>query len=45
MPDEGDNLPSIDNYPILDQEEAQRIFYAKFIKECGMDLYLSVCIC
>lgn len=35
MPEEGEALPDINDFPILDQEEAQRIFYARFIKECG----------
>ena len=37
LPREGDPLPDINEYPILDQQEAQRIFYAKFNKECGLD--------
>lgn len=37
LPSQGDKLPNIDDYPILDQEEAQRIFYARFNKECGSD--------
>ncbi|KAH9493727.1 Itga7p, partial [Dermatophagoides farinae] len=37
LPHEGDPLPDINEYPILDQQEAQRIFYAKFNKECGLD--------
>jgi len=35
LPEEGEPLPDINGFPILDQEEAQRIFYAKFIKDCG----------
>ena len=35
FPEEGEPLPDINDYPILDQEEAQRIFYARFVKECG----------
>lgn len=37
MPEEGEPLPNIDSYPILDQVEAQRIFYARFLKDCGSD--------
>ncbi|UXI15735.1 serine/threonine-protein kinase/endoribonuclease IRE1-like [Sarcoptes scabiei] len=36
-PREGDLLPDFNDYPILDQEEAHRIFYAKFNKDCGPD--------
>ncbi|OTF71504.1 integrin alpha-PS1-like protein [Euroglyphus maynei] len=37
LPREGEPLPDINEYPILDQQEAQRIFYAKFNKDCGHD--------
>jgi len=30
-------LPSIDRFPILDQQQARRTFYAKFQKNCGSD--------
>ncbi|XP_015182230.1 PREDICTED: integrin alpha-PS1 isoform X2 [Polistes dominula] len=32
---EGDSLPDIKNYPILNQQEAARIFEATFQKDCG----------
>lgn len=35
MPAEGDPLPEIKNFPILNQQEASRIFEATFQKECG----------
>ncbi|XP_034942009.1 integrin alpha-PS1 isoform X2 [Chelonus insularis] len=35
MPGEGDPLPDINNYPILNQQEAARIFEATFQKDCG----------
>ncbi|XP_015784877.1 integrin alpha-PS1 [Tetranychus urticae] len=28
------NLPDIDRYPILNQEEARKVFHASFLKEC-----------
>jgi len=30
-------LPSVDRFPILDQQQARRTFYAKFQKNCGSD--------
>lgn len=35
MRNEGDPLPDIKNYPILNQQEAARIFEATFQKDCG----------
>ncbi|XP_078051152.1 multiple edematous wings [Augochlora pura] len=35
MPAEGKPLPDIKNYPILNQQEAARIFEATFQKDCG----------
>ncbi|XP_016838421.1 integrin alpha-PS1 isoform X2 [Nasonia vitripennis] len=35
MPREGEPLPDINNYPILNQQEAARIFEATFQKDCG----------
>ncbi|XP_057322797.1 integrin alpha-PS1 isoform X1 [Microplitis mediator] len=35
MPAEGNLLPDINNYPILNQQEAARIFEATFQKDCG----------
>lgn len=37
MPPEGDPLPDITNYPILNQQEAARMFEAVFQKDCGND--------
>lgn len=34
---EGDPLPNINRYPILNQQEASRLFEAKFLKNCGSD--------
>lgn len=31
----GDQMPDINKYPILNQEEAQKIFEARFLKDCG----------
>ncbi|RWS30056.1 integrin alpha-ps-like protein [Leptotrombidium deliense] len=33
MPKEGESLPEL--YPILNQEEAQKIFETRFLKDCG----------
>ena len=33
----GISLPSVDRFPILDQQQARRTFYAKFQKNCGSD--------
>ena len=33
----GDRLPSIDEFPILNQEHASRVIHAKFVKFCGDD--------
>jgi hypothetical protein len=38
MPTEGEILPDINKFPILNQEEAHRIFEARFLKECGIFL-------
>jgi len=35
MPPEGAPLPDIQNYPILNQQEAARVFEAVFQKDCG----------
>jgi len=35
FPYPGDPLPDINKYPILNQEEAHRIFEARFLKDCG----------
>ncbi|KMQ95119.1 integrin alpha-ps1 [Lasius niger] len=35
MPPEGAPLPDIKNYPILNQQEAARVFEAVFQKDCG----------
>ena len=35
--DRGAPLPSVDLFPILDQQQARRTFYAKFQKNCGAD--------
>lgn len=35
MPAEGEPLPDIKNYPILNQQESARIFEATFQKDCG----------
>lgn len=35
MPREGEQLTDINNYPILNQQEAARIFDASFQKDCG----------
>lgn len=32
---EGNPLPHIDGFPILNQQEASKIFQATFQKECG----------
>ncbi|XP_011147082.1 integrin alpha-PS1 isoform X2 [Harpegnathos saltator] len=37
MPREGAVLPDIKNYPILNQQEAARVFEAVFQKDCGDD--------
>ena len=36
MPTEGEIMPDINKFPILNQEEAHRIFEARFLKECGI---------
>lgn len=35
MPAEGAPLPSVDNLPILNQQEADKVFYVTFLKDCG----------
>ena len=35
--DQGQPLPSVDRYPILDQQQAKRTFSANFQKNCGSD--------
>lgn len=35
MPPEGAPLPEMKNYPILNQQEAARVFEAVFQKDCG----------
>lgn len=32
----GEPVPDINKFPILNQEEAQKIFEARFLKDCGM---------
>ena len=34
---QGYQLPTIDRFPILDQQQAKRTFFAKFHKNCGPD--------
>ena len=34
---QGDSLPTLDNYPILNQAEAKKKFQATFEKDCGED--------
>ncbi|XP_035223248.1 integrin alpha-PS1-like isoform X2 [Stegodyphus dumicola] len=47
MPKEGERLPDINQYPILNQKEASKVFEAKFLKDCGSndicesDLHIS----
>ncbi|RWS05411.1 integrin alpha-ps-like protein, partial [Dinothrombium tinctorium] len=35
VPKEGEPLPKINDYPILNQEEALKIYDARFLKNCG----------
>ncbi|XP_075237654.1 multiple edematous wings [Lycorma delicatula] len=35
MPVPGSPLPSVDDYPILNQQEAEKVFQATFLKDCG----------
>ncbi|XP_054716032.1 integrin alpha-PS1-like [Uloborus diversus] len=35
MSKEGERLPDINLYPILNQQEASKVFEAKFLKDCG----------
>ncbi|XP_012134810.1 multiple edematous wings isoform X2 [Megachile rotundata] len=35
MPEQGEPLPDIKNFPILNQQEAARVFDATFQKDCG----------
>ncbi|KAF2343732.1 Integrin alpha-2, partial [Trinorchestia longiramus] len=37
LPEEGRPLPNIDDYPILDQQEAVKFFEGHFVKDCGSD--------
>lgn len=37
IPRAGEALPSIDNFPILNQQEAAKILVANFQKDCGSD--------
>ncbi|XP_076349207.1 integrin alpha-PS1-like [Tachypleus tridentatus] len=37
MPQEGEKLPDVNNYPILNQQEATKTFEATFLKDCGDD--------
>lgn len=37
MPDEGESLPNVNLYPILNQQEASKNFQATFMKNCGSD--------
>lgn len=34
-PKPGDPLPRMDNFPILDQQQADRVVRATFLKDCG----------
>ena len=36
MPTDGETLPDLNKHPILNQEEAHRVFEARFLKECGI---------
>uniref|UniRef100_A0A2I9LP33 Integrin alpha-ps n=1 Tax=Centruroides hentzi TaxID=88313 RepID=A0A2I9LP33_9SCOR len=42
MPSEGIKLPDINQYPILNQVEASKVFEAKFLKACGSN---EICEC
>lgn len=42
MPIPGEKLPDINQYPILNQVEASKIFEAKFLKDCGKN---EICEC
>lgn len=35
VPREGEPLPSVDDLPILNQQEADKVFYVTFLKDCG----------
>lgn len=35
LPRPGEALPSMDNFPILNQVQADKVFYATFLKDCG----------
>ena len=35
LPGEGEEMPDINKFPILNQEEAHKIFEARFLKDCG----------
>ena len=35
----GEPVPDINKYPILNQEEAQKIFEARFLKDCGKGIW------
>lgn len=35
VPSEGEPLPSVDDLPILNQQEADKVFYVTFLKDCG----------
>ncbi|XP_013781408.1 integrin alpha-PS1-like [Limulus polyphemus] len=37
MPEEGERLPNVNLYPILNQQEASKNFQATFMKNCGTD--------
>ncbi|XP_022236471.1 integrin alpha-PS1-like [Limulus polyphemus] len=37
MPEEGEDLPDVSFYPILNQQEASKNFQATFMKNCGAD--------
>ncbi|XP_022240619.1 integrin alpha-PS1-like [Limulus polyphemus] len=37
MIEEGEELPDLNNYPILNQQEASKTFEATFLKDCGAD--------
>lgn len=35
IPKPGDRMPSLDDLPILNQNQAEKIFFATFNKDCG----------
>lgn len=43
LPGEGESMPDINRFPILNQEEAHKIFEARFLKDCG-ECFTSSCV-